>query len=90
MVQSGPISNVPLDGSAQVTVPYPLGSFAAYVQGVAPSYTPPTETDYQISFQVLPIAPATTVNNSLSGFILVATGGPPGSTGQCSFVAQGI
>ncbi len=89
MPQAGPISGVALDGSAPTLVPF-MQPFAQYVQSVQVTYAPATETDYQISVQVLPISPATALATSLTGFNLVATGGPAGTTGTFTYEARGL
>jgi hypothetical protein len=88
-VQSNPISNVPIDGSASVTVPFPQ-PFAQYVKSITVQYTPASDTGYQISTAVLPISPAPNVAESLSGFVLVARGGPIGDTDSFTYTAEGL
>lgn len=87
-VQSNPISGVMLDGSASVTVPF-LTPFAQYVKSVNVQYTPATDTGYQIVTEVLPIAPATTLAESLTGFVLFARGGPA-EAGTFTYTADGL
>lgn len=89
MAQAGPISNVPLDGSASVTVPFPQ-PYASYVQSVQVTYAPGTETDYTVTLQVLPISPATSTATSLVGFVLVASGAPAGTIGSFTYEAHGL
>lgn len=91
LTQANPISNVPLDGSAGITVPFPQ-PFAQYVKSVNVTYAPVSAaaTGYQVSAQVLPISPATSLTASLSGFVLYATGGPIGATDSFTYIADGI
>lgn len=88
-VQSNPITGVYLDGSASITVPFPT-PYAQYVKSVQVQYTPASDTGYQISTEVLPISPAATLATSLTGFVLVARGGPIGATGNFTFTADGL
>lgn len=89
VTQANPITNVPLDGSGYVDVPF-LTPFVQYVKSVNVTYTPPAQTGYQITVEVLPIPPATTTANSLGGFRLVVTGGPVGSVGSFTYSAEGL
>lgn len=80
MTISNSVSSVPLDGSSAVVVPF-LTPFAQVCSGVTVQYTPASETDYQINTQV--------INVTTTGFTLIATGGPVGTTGPFTYIAQG-
>lgn len=86
---AGTISGVFVDGSVSTTVTFNQ-PYQAYVSSVNVQYTPSTDTGYQISTEVLPVAPATSVGTSLSGFVLVARGGPVGATDTFTYSAEGI
>lgn len=90
-VQSSVISNVPIDGSSSVTVPFPQ-PYAQYVKSVQVEYAPAggVDTGYQVTTQVLPISPAVSLSASLSGFVLVARGGPIGATDSFTYTADGL
>lgn len=79
--QAGTISNVPLDGSAQVTVPF-LSPYGQYVASVNLQYNPPSETDYQVQTEIIG-------QPTVNGFTMVATGAPPGSVGNFTYIASG-
>lgn len=80
--QPGIVSNVPLDGSTTVTVPF-LQPFAQACISVVLAYQPATETDYHV-------VPAVIGTPGLSSFVLSASGGPAGTTGTFTFQATGI
>lgn len=81
--QAGTISGVPLDGSQQITVPF-LSPYAQYVASVQLTFNPANDTNLQQVQGVVIGQP--TVN----GFIMEATGGTPGTTGNFTYIAEGF
>jgi hypothetical protein len=81
-IQAGTIANVTLDGSTQITVPFPA-PYGQYVASVQLTYNPPSETDYQVSAEVIG-------QPTVNGFVMVATGAPPGSVGNFTYIASGF
>ena len=81
LTQAGTVANVPLDGSAQVTVPF-LQPYLQYVASVQLTYNPATETDLQVVPEV--IGQPTT-----NGFVMVAHGAPAGSVGNFTYICSG-
>ncbi len=81
MTQPGVATNIPIDGSASVVVPF-LQPFAQVCNGVNIQYSPITPTGYILDAQPT----ALTVN----GFTLTVFGGPVGATDNFFFTATGI
>lgn len=80
MTESNTVGGVPLDGSAQVSVPF-LKPFSQVCNSVVVQFTPSVETDVVITTQVL--------NITVNGFTLIANGGATGATGTFTYQAQG-
>lgn len=77
----GSVQGVPLDGTGAVLVPF-AQPFATAVLSVVVTYNPPLETDYSVTAAVIGTP---TVN----GFVLSASGAPPGTTGTFTYTATG-
>jgi hypothetical protein len=79
--QAGSISNVPLDGSKTIAVPF-LQPYGQYVGSVQLTYNPAAETDFQVTAAVIG-------QPTVNGFVMAATGAPPGSIGNFTFIVSG-
>lgn len=80
--QAGTVANVPLDGSAQITVPF-LQPYFQYVASVQLTYNPATETDFQVVPEVIG-------QPTINGFTMVAHGAPLGSVGSFTYIVSGF